>query len=131
MGNVLKPGVEVLEEDLGSGAKVEKRKFYRFRIRMWLSRGDPVRWSRPWGLIDRARIDDEGTTLVTDLRVDREFMFSGLFYGVQGMFVGGTRKLRVAPHLAYGEKGVPGSIPPNALLTIEVHVFLTTIRHRS
>ena len=89
---------------------------------MWLSRGDPVRWAVPWGLVDRARIEDEGTTLFTTLRVDREFMFAGLFYGVEGMRVGGTRRLRIAPHLAYREAGMPGIIPPNALLTVEIEV---------
>jgi FKBP-type peptidyl-prolyl cis-trans isomerase len=50
-------------------------------------------------------------------------MFAGLFYGVDRMRVGGTRRLRVAPHLAYREAGVPGVIPPNALLTVEVLVI--------
>ena len=50
-------------------------------------------------------------------------MFAGLFYGVHGMRIGGIRKLRIAPHLGYGETGVPGSIPPNALLTVEVSVL--------
>ena len=89
---------------------------------MWLSQGDPVRWTEPWGLLDRTRIEDEGTTIFTTLRVDRVFMFAGLFYGVDGMRVGGTRRLRVAPHLAYRKAGVPGVIPPNALLTVEIEV---------
>ena len=62
------------------------------------------------------------STLFTSLRVDRECMFAGLFYGVEGMNVGGTRRLRVAPHLGYREQGVPGIIPPNALLIVEVHI---------
>lgn len=49
-------------------------------------------------------------------------MFAGLFYGVEGMRVGGTRRLRIAPHLAYREAGMPGIIPPNALLTVEIEV---------
>jgi hypothetical protein len=89
---------------------------------MWLSRGEQVRWSKPWGLLDLARIEDDGATLFTSLRVDRECMFAGLFYGVEGMLVGGTRRLRVAPHLAYREQGVAGTIPPNALLIVEVHI---------
>jgi hypothetical protein len=119
----MRPGVELLEEERGSGAEVERRSTYRFRLRCWLRRGDPVRWSEPWGLGPRARLEDAGTALVTELRVDREPMFAGLFHGVQGMRVGGTRKLRIAPHLAYGEAGVPGVIPPNALLTVEVTVL--------
>ena len=64
----------------------------------------------------------EGTTLYTSLRVNREFMFAGLFYGVEGMRVGGSRRLRVAPHLAYGARGVPGVIPAHALLTVEIAI---------
>jgi hypothetical protein len=119
----MQPGVELLSEEIGSGPPVEKHAFYQVKLRMWLSRGDPVCWSEPWGLFDRARIEGDGATLITDLRVDREFMFPGLFYGVQGMHVGGTRKLRIAPHLAYREAGVPGLVPPNALLTVEVEVL--------
>lgn len=119
----MRPGVELLEDAPGLGPLVEKKVFYDFRLRMWLSRGDPIRWTKPWGLFDRARIEDDGTTLFTSLRVDREFMFGGLFYGVQGMRVGGTRRIRVAPHLAYREAGVPGVVPPNALLVVEVQVL--------
>jgi FKBP-type peptidyl-prolyl cis-trans isomerase len=118
----VKPGVELLEDAPGAGAAVEKNALYDFRLRMWLSRGDQIRWSEPWGLNNRARVEDDGTTLFTSLRVDREQMFAGLLYGVEGMRVGGTRRIRVAPHLGYREAGVPGVIPPNALLTVEIHV---------
>lgn len=119
----MRPGVELLGETDGDGAPIQKRKVYQVKLRMWLSRGDPVRWSAPWGRIDRARLEDDGATLITDVRVDRVHLIAGLFYGIQGMRVGGTRTLRIAPHLAYREAGVPGSIPPHALLTAEVTVL--------
>jgi hypothetical protein len=120
---VMRPGVEVLEDVPGLGAAVERHAYYDVRLRIWLSRGDPVRWTTPWGLYDRGRLEDEGGTLFTSLRVDREYMFAGLFYGVEGMKVGGRRRIRVAPHLGYGHEGVPGVIPPNALLTVEVEIL--------
>jgi hypothetical protein len=119
----MRPGVELLEDLPGSGVAVERHAFYDFRIRMWLSHGDQVTWKQPWGLYDRGRLEDEGATLVTSLRVDRESMFAGLFYGVEGMRVGGVRRLRIAPHLGYGAEGVPDVVPPNALLTVEVSVL--------
>jgi FKBP-type peptidyl-prolyl cis-trans isomerase len=118
----MKPGVELLADTPGTGSPVERDGWYDVRLQIWLSRGDPVRWTEPVGLVDRARLEDEGTTLVTTLRVGREFMFAGLLYGVEGMRVGGRRGIRVAPHLAYGEAGVPGVIPPNALLTVVVEI---------
>jgi FKBP-type peptidyl-prolyl cis-trans isomerase len=33
---------------------------------------------------------------------------------------GGYRKVKVSPHLAYGERGIPGLIPTNAVLVIEI-----------
>lgn len=119
----MRPGVELLNEEHGTGATVQKQAVYQLKLRMWLSRGDPVRWSAPWGPIDRARLEDDGATLITDVRVDRVHLIAGLFYGIQGMRVGGTRTLRIAPHLGYGEQGLPGRIPPNALLTVELVVL--------
>ena len=119
----MRPGVDIVSETIGHSDLVQRQATYLVRLKMWLHRGDPVSWSRPWGLIDRARLEADGTVLVTDLRVDREFMFPGLFYGVQGMRIGGTRKLRIAPHLAYGETGVSDTIPPNALLMVEVQIL--------
>jgi len=121
---VLKKGLEVLSEQPGEGSPVRKHAFYRIKLRMWLHHGEPVRWSDPWGLVDKgAHLEDGGTVLVTDVRVDRVFLVAGLFYGIQGMNVGGTRLLRIAPHLAYGEKGLQGIIPPNAVLTAELSVI--------
>lgn len=119
----MRPGLTLLDDAPGLGAPVERHVFYDVRLRMWLSRGDPVRWTQPWGLYDHSRLEDEGTTLFTSLRVDREFMFAGLFYAVEGMRVGGTRRFRVAPHLGYREAGVPGVIPPNALLVVEIGIL--------
>jgi FKBP-type peptidyl-prolyl cis-trans isomerase len=39
------------------------------------------------------------------------------------MRVGGTRRLEIAPHLAYGDAGVPDVIPAGAVLTAEVTIL--------
>jgi hypothetical protein len=107
----------------GTGEPVRRQHRYLIRLRLWLHRGEPVRWQMAWGPVGIARLEENGATLITEVRIDRRSLISGLFYGVDGMRVGGTRRLEIAPHLAYGDRGVPGVIPESALLTAEITIL--------
>ena len=49
-------------------------------------------------------------------------MVPGWQYGIPGMKVGGKRKLVVPFAMAYGDRGIPGKIPPRADLVFEIEL---------
>ena len=62
-----------------------------------------------------------GPRVVIDL--GRRDCIAGLRYGIVGMRVGGTRELKISPHLAFGKDGIPSLVPPNSLIRAVVELL--------
>lgn len=106
----LRPGLTIIADIPGSGDPVRRQQRYRIALRIRLHRGDWIQWEH--GEIEK----------ILEVRISRTSLIPGVFYGIDGMRVAGTRRLEIAPHIAYGAAGVPGRIPANAILTIDVTI---------
>lgn len=102
-------GVEYEDLEVGDGTAADRGCTVEVEYSLFLNRGDCVEKDRRYAF-----------------RIGERRAIAGLEYGVEGMRAGGKRRIRVGPHLAYREAGVPASIPQNAVL--EFHVSLLSVR---
>lgn len=121
----IKKGVKLIEEKEGGGPTVLRQHNYVLAMKVALSKGEIV--SSPnkclsHSIDENMKVSEDGY-FKHRTRIDRENLIAGIFYAVQDMKVGGYRKVTISPHLAYGENGIPGIIPPNAKITVEIRVI--------
>ena len=121
----LKSGIKLLDEREGAGEPAKKGHSVIYNLKIFLNQGDEVPLNQrqaeylPAAMIrtvDGYRFVDHETVLGS-----REAM-AGVEYSLMGMRENGYRKVRVSPHLAYRDKGIPDLIPPDAVLIIELWV---------
>jgi len=116
-------GLTLLDEREGAGAPAQKGDRVVYNTRMFLNQGDEV----PLNDVQAKRLPKDmvrveaGVTFVDHTIVlGRRRAIAGVEHAVMGMKAGGYRKVRMSPHLAYRDTGVPELIPSNAVLVVEI-----------
>lgn len=122
----LTKGIELLDEAVGQGPLAEKGAIVTYNARVFLRKGDEV--TPDADIIPRAREHVrtrkvDGRELIDHVtELGKRQPIAGIEKSLYGMRKDGYREVLISPHLAYGEKGVPGLIPANALLRIQLWV---------
>lgn len=98
--------LKILDVTIGDGPSAECGSRVTIRYTGYLNRGEVFQ-----------------TDVVVTFAVGERNIITGLSHGVQGMRVGGRRRIRVGPHLAYRDRGVPTVVPPDAKLTFDVELL--------
>lgn len=116
-------GLKLLEEREGGGRQAEKGDRVVYNTRIFLSRGDEV----PLNDIQAKQIPKEMIRVVAGVTfIDHTIVLgqrqaiAGIEHALLGMKAGGYRKVRISPHLAYRDKGIPDLIPAGAVLVVEL-----------
>ena len=116
-------GLKLVDEREGAGAPTKKGDRVVYNTRIFLNQGDEV----PLNAIQAKRLPKEmvrvedGVTLINHTIVlGRRQAIAGVEHALMGMKVGGYRKVRISPHLAYRDKGIPDLIPTDAVLIAEI-----------
>lgn len=119
---LIRKGIKLLEETQGSGDVVQRQREYILSIRLTLNKGEVLACAPLSFRPDPAQKQHNDGFFDHRTRINRDWLIPGLFYAVEGMRIGGYRKVAISPHLAYGDKGVPEQIPANAKLIAEIKV---------
>ncbi len=110
MSTTTPSGLIIDELVVGAGAAAAAGQQVTVHYTGWLTNGTKFDSSK-----------DRGDPFIFPLGAGR--VIKGWDEGVQGMKIGGKRKLTIPPALGYGARGAGGVIPPNATLVFEVELL--------
>jgi FKBP-type peptidyl-prolyl cis-trans isomerase len=103
-------GLTIEDTRVGKGAVAASGQTVNLHYSGWLAGGRKF---------DSSRERDQAV----EFEIDAGQVIAGWDEGVQGMKVGGKRRLVVPPHLGYGERGSGSAVPPNATLVFDVELL--------
>jgi FKBP-type peptidyl-prolyl cis-trans isomerase FkpA len=103
-------GLQIEDTKVGEGAEAKAGQIASVHYTGWLTDGTKFDSSK-----------DRNDPFPFKLGAGR--VIQGWDEGVQGMKVGGVRKLTIPPQLGYGAQGAGRVIPPNATLVFEVELL--------
>ena len=110
-------GLVIEELNAGTGAEASAGKDVRVHYTGWLLFG-----GEKGQKFDSSRDRNDPF----EFPLGKGHVIKGWDEGVQGMKVGGNRRLTIPPELGYGSRGAGGVIPPNATLIFEVELLGVT-----
>jgi FKBP-type peptidyl-prolyl cis-trans isomerase len=102
-------GLKIIEIKAGTGGEAQKAKTVSVHYTGWLADGTKF---------DSSLVRGQPLSFI----LGAGQMIPGFDEGIAGMRVGGKRRLIIPSDLAYGSKGRPPAIPPNAELTFDVQL---------
>ena len=108
-------GLKLLEEREGEGMPANTGDRVMFNMTLFLNKGDevPLNETQAQHLPKEMIRIVEGVTLVDrTIVLGRREAIAGVDHALMGMKAGGYRKVRISPHLAYRDKGIPTSFLP-------------------
>ena len=118
-------GLKLLDEREGSGTPAKKGDCVVYTMRLFLNKGDEVLLNEKQAEHlpkDMIRVEDGIMLIDRTVTLGRREVIAGVEHALMGMRVGGYRKVRISPHLAYRDTGVPDLIPADAVLIVEIRL---------
>lgn len=113
--NMTASGLQYEDVNIGSGAEATAGTTVSVHYTGWLQNPDGTAGRK----FDSSKDRDDPF----EFPLGAGHVIKGWDEGVQGMKVGGVRKLIIPASLGYGARGAGGVIPPNATLIFEVELL--------